>query len=105
MYFLSKISKELRNNIDVVSALVYKELSTRLGTSNLIIGIFGIFVEPLGVILILLLIRIVLRERSAADINIVFFVIAGVIPFYAFKDILYHGLQFYSVKYTNSFLC
>ena len=93
MYFLSKILKELRNNIDVVSALVYKELSTRLGTSNLILGIFGIFVEPLGVILILLLIRIVLRERSAADINIVFFVIAGVIPFYAFKDIAVRSLK------------
>ncbi len=93
MYFLSKILKELRNNIDVVSALVYKELSTRLSTSNLILGIFGIFVEPLGVILILLLIRIVLRERSAADINIVFFVISGVIPFYAFKDIAVRSLK------------
>ena len=93
MYFVTKISKELRNHIDVISALVFKELSTRLGTSNLIIGIFGIFVEPLGIILILLLIRIILRERSASDINIVFFVIAGVIPFYAFKDIAVRSLK------------
>lgn len=93
MYFLSRISKGLRNNIDVISALIYKELSTRLGTSNLILGILGVFVEPLGVILILLLIRILLRERSTSDINIVFFVIAGVVPFYAFKDIAVRSLR------------
>mgnify|MGYP001292186206 CR=1 FL=1 len=93
MYLSNKISNKLRQHIDVTSALIYKELSTRLGTSNIVYGVFGIFVEPLGIIVILLLIRVVLRDRTYSDINLVFFVIAGVIPFYAFKDIAVRSLK------------
>ena len=93
MNLFRRVSKNFRTQIDVISALVYKELTTRLGTSNLIFGILGIFIEPLGVILVLLAIRILLRGRTSSDINIVLWVIAGVIPFYAFKDIAVRSLK------------
>lgn len=102
MHRLVKMFNRFRTKSDVISAIIYKELSTRLGTSNILFGIIGVFIEPLGVILVLLAIRVLLRGRTNSEINIVLFTIAGVIPFYAFKDIAVRSLK--SMKHNEPIL-
>ena len=67
---------------NVISALLFRELNIKLSQTSL--GIFGVFLEPLILILIFLGIFSLVRERLVPGINPVIFLSIGIILFRIF---------------------
>ncbi len=74
----------------VVSALIYRELKTRV--SNVKFGVFGVFIEPLGVMAIFVLIIGFLRQKDIG-MDITLFLLCGIIIFTLFSDIAIRSLN------------
>jgi len=70
---------------NVISALVYRELKTRV--SEVKFGILGVFIEPLGVMAVFLIIFSVLRGRGDQGLDTPLFLTAGIVFFTVFNDI------------------
>lgn len=70
----------------VIYALIMRELLTRFGGRML--GLFWVLFEPAANIVVLLMIRVVLRERYAGvQVDPAVFLIVAMIPFFAFRNI------------------
>ena len=77
---------------NVISALVYRELKTRV--SNVMFGVLGVFLEPLGVIAIFLLIFGVLRGgRDENGLDLILFLSSGVVLYTMATDIALRSLK------------
>ncbi len=76
----------------VISALVYRELKTRI--SQVRFGIFGVFIEPLGVFSVFLIIFTFIRgRRSTLGIDTELFLISGIIIFSLFSDVAIRSIN------------
>lgn len=77
---------------NVISALVYRELKTRV--SQVKFGILGVFLEPLGVIAVFLLLFGVLRGgRPVNGLDLLLFLTSGVLLYTMFMDIALRSLK------------
>jgi len=74
---------------NVISALVYRELKTRV--SQVKFGILGVFLGPLGVMLIFLIIFSIFKGDRGAGLNIFLFLASGIVMFTFFQDIAVRG--------------
>ena len=75
---------------NVIDALVYRELKTRI--SEVRFGILGIFIEPLGVMAVFLAIFSAIRgNRGLLDVAL--FLMCGIILFTLFNDIAIRALN------------
>ena len=83
-YFIADKFKGWQIQINVINALVYRELKTRV--SQVRFGVMGVFIEPLGVMSVFLVIFSVLRADSG-PLDIVLFLGAGIVLFTLFQDI------------------
>lgn len=68
---------------NVIDGLVYRELKTRVSEGRF--GILGVFVEPLGVMLVFLVLFSLIRSKGTLDIFI--FLGVGIVFFTLFQDI------------------
>ena len=75
---------------NVINALVYRELKTRV--SQVKFGVFGVFIEPLGVIGVFLLIFGFIRGGSPG-IDIILFLACGVILYTMYVNISIRSLN------------
>tara|TARA_B100001989_G_C24539853_1_gene466888 strand:- start:1220 stop:2536 length:1317 start_codon:yes stop_codon:yes gene_type:complete len=75
---------------NVISALVYRELKTRV--SEVKFGVFGVFIEPLGVLGVFLVIFSLLRGRRA-DLDIELFLISGIVLYTLFSEIALRSMN------------
>jgi len=82
-YFAKKLQGWL-TQINVVNALVYRELKTRVSQARF--GVVGVFIEPLGVMAIFLFLFSIVRPKIGPLDNIIFLGI-GIIFFTLFSDI------------------
>ena len=69
---------------NVIDALIYRELKTRISTVKG--GILGVFIEPLGVMSVFLILFSLLRGNSRS-IDILLFLGSGIVLFTLFNDI------------------
>lgn len=70
----------------VVFALVLRELKTRFG--GRLVGLVWMLFEPMANIAIMLLLKVVLRERFAGvQIDVPVFLVAAMIPYFIFRNI------------------
>ena len=77
---------------NVISALVYRELKTRV--SQVKFGVLGVFLEPLGVIAIFLLLFSVMRGgRSVNGLDLILFLSVGVVLYTMANDIALRSLK------------
>ena len=83
-YFFAKKLYGWNIQINVVQALVYRELKTRV--SQVKGGILGVFIEPLGVMSIFLVIFSILRTNNG-PLDILLFLGSGIVLFTLFSDI------------------
>ncbi len=74
---------------NVISALVYRELKTRISQVNF--GILGVFFGPLAVILIFLTIFSIFKGDRGVGLNIFLFLASGIILFTFFQDLAIRG--------------
>ena len=89
---LEYYKKGFRIQRSVISALVYRELKTRI--SQVRFGIFGVFIEPLGVFSVFLIIFTYVRGRgSAFGIDTELFLISGIILFTLFSDVAIRSIN------------
>ena len=87
---LNSISRGLSIQKNVIDALVYRELKTRI--SQVRFGIFGVFIEPLGVMIVFLLIFSFLRgDKGSYDIAL--FLTSGIVLYTLFNDIAIRSLN------------
>ena len=82
-YFANKLSG-FRTQMNVVNALIYRELKTRV--SQVRFGVLGVFIEPLGVMAVFLFIFSVIRANRG-PLDILLFLGAGIVLFTLFSDI------------------
>ena len=75
---------------NVISALVYRELKTRV--SEVRLGVLGVFIEPLGVMTVFLLIFSVLRGNNG-PLDVALFLTAGIVLFTLFNDLSVRSLN------------
>jgi capsular polysaccharide transport system permease protein len=75
---------------NVISALVYRELKTRV--SEVKFGILGVFVEPLGVMAVFLAIFSAIRGNRG-PLDIALFLACGIVLFTLFNDIAIRSLN------------
>lgn len=76
---------------NVVSALVYRELKTRV--SEVRLGVLGVFLEPLGVMAVFLAIFSVLRGNKGGPLDVALFLAAGIVLFTLFSDLSVRSLN------------
>ena len=79
---------------NVVSALVYRELKTRISLVKF--GLFGVLLQPLGTFIIFLLIFGFIRRRGVGGLDISFvpiFLISGIILYTLFVEIIIRSLN------------
>jgi len=75
---------------NVISALVYRELKTRV--SEVRFGVLGVFIEPLGVMAVFLAIFSAIRgNRGTLDVAL--FLMCGIVLFTLFNDIAIRSLN------------
>ena len=82
-YFAKKL-QGWQIQINVVNALVYRELKTRLSEAKF--GVVGVFIEPLGTMVLFLFLFSVIR-RSRGPLDIILFLGTGILFFTLFSDI------------------
>ena len=75
---------------NVISALVYRELKTRV--SEVRLGVLGVFIEPIGVMTVFLLIFSVLRGNNG-PLDVALFLTAGIVLFTLFNDLSVRSLN------------
>jgi len=76
----------------VIFALVVRELQTRFG--GRLIGLFWVIVEPMLHISIILLIRVVLRERfSGVMLDSAVYLTVAMIPFFIFRNVWFRVME------------
>lgn len=75
---------------NVISALVYRELKTRV--SEVRFGVLGVFIEPLGVLGVFLLIFTLIRG-SRADLDIELFLTSGIVLYTLFTEIALRSMN------------
>jgi len=75
----------------VLFALMLREMQGRFGKNRL--GAFWFFFEPLAHVLILLLIYSALRSRYLPGIDMPIFLMHGIIPFLAFRNITLKSME------------
>lgn len=76
---------------NVVAALIYRELMTRLGESSY--GLLGIFIEPIGTLVTFVLIFSFLRVGQQGPIDTSLSLFIGIILFTLFKEISIRSLR------------
>lgn len=69
----------------VIFALVLREMRTRFGKRRM--GAFWVLFEPMGHIMVMLLIFAYIRNRSMTGIDFPVFLLTGIVPFFVFKSI------------------
>ncbi len=87
---LKAIKTNLNIQKNVIKALIYRELKTRI--SKVRFGVFGLFIQPLGVITVFLFIFSFLRGIRN-DIDTALFLTVGVIFFTLFYEIAIRSLN------------
>ena len=70
---------------NVVAALIYRELMTRLSQSSY--GLIGIFIEPIGTLVTFVLIFSLLRVGQQGPLDTSLSLFIGIILFTLFKEI------------------
>ena len=75
----------LNSQRNVIDALVYRELKTRI--SQVRFGFLGVFIEPLGVMAVFLIIFSILRGGRAGSLDIFLFLGSGIVYYTVFSDI------------------
>jgi len=75
---------------NVISALVYRELKTRV--SEVRLGVLGVFIEPLGVMAVFLVIFSVLRGNKG-PLDVALFLASGIVLFTLFNDLSVRSLN------------
>lgn len=76
---------------NVISALIYRELMTRLSLSKY--GIIGIFIEPLGILITFVAIFSAFRQGQQSLIDISLSLFIGIILYTLFKEITLRSLR------------
>ena len=76
--------------LNVIRALVYRELKTRV--SQVKFGVFGVFIEPIGVFLIFCTIFSLIRGQRA-DIDIQLFLATGIVLYSMFSEIAIRSIN------------
>ena len=93
--FNSRYSKNIlrgfRIQLNVIQALIYRELKTRI--SEVKFGFVGVFIEPIGVMIIFLFIFGLIRGRGSSNIPIALFLTCGIVLFTMFSDIAIRSLN------------
>jgi len=79
---------EIQRN--VISALIYRELKTRV--SEVRFGVLGVFIEPLGVMAVFLLIFSLIRGNTG-PLDISLFLAAGIVLFTVFNEVAIRALN------------
>ena len=79
---------EIQRN--VISALIYRELKTRV--SEVRFGVLGVFIEPLGVMAVFLLIFGLIRGNTG-PLDISLFLAAGIVLFTLFNEVAVRALN------------
>ena len=83
---LNIIKTNLNIQKNVIKALIYRELKTRI--SNIRFGILGLFIEPIGVVTVFVLFFAVIRGRAARpDMDTFLFLTVGIVFFTLFFNI------------------
>lgn len=85
------MKKGLQIQLSVVNALIYRELKTRV--SNVKFGVFGVFIQPLGVMAVFVLIIGALRRGSSYQMNLALFLLTGILLYTLFSDIAVRSLN------------
>lgn len=89
---LKNILKGFKIQINVVQALIYRELKTRV--SEIKFGVLGVFIEPIGVMTIFLVIFGFFRGRGGnSNIPTPLFLICGIVLFSLFSDVALRSLN------------
>ena len=83
-------TKGFNTQINVTSALIYRELKTRV--SEVKFGVLGVFIEPLGVMIVFLTIFSLLRGRNNT-IDIVLFLGSGIVLYTLFNEVAIRSLN------------
>jgi capsular polysaccharide transport system permease protein len=78
--------RALRNQMNVIGALIMRELQTRFGRRNL--GFVWLFVEPAILGLFVATIRVLKDRTIPGGINIVAFAVIGYVVYFAFRSIV-----------------
>ena len=79
---------------NVVSALIYRELKTRISLVKF--GLFGVLLQPIGTFIIFLLIFGFIRRRGVGGLDVSFvpiFLISGIILYTLFFEIIIRSLN------------
>ena len=71
--------------LNVINALIYRELKTRVSLVKG--GILGVFIEPLGVIVVFLLVFTILRANTIGPLDLFLFLGSGSVLFTLFSNI------------------
>jgi capsular polysaccharide transport system permease protein len=87
----SRLLLGLQVQWNVVGALVYRELMTRLSQSQY--GIIGVFIEPLATLLMFVVIFSALRASAQTSLDISLFLLSGITPFGLFREITTRSLR------------
>ena len=83
-------SKALKIQSNVINALVYRELKTRV--SEVRFGVIGVFIEPVGVMAVFLLIFSFIRgNRGSLDVSL--FLGSGIVLYTLFNEIAIRSLN------------
>jgi capsular polysaccharide transport system permease protein len=85
----SRASWKIQRN--VVAALIYRELMTRLSQSSY--GLIGIFIEPIGTLVTFVLIFSLLRAGQQGPLDTSLSLFIGIILFTLFKEISMRALR------------
>lgn len=83
-------TKGFNIQLNVTSALIYRELKTRV--SEVKFGVLGVFIEPLGVMVVFLTIFSLLRGRNNT-IDIVLFLGSGIVLYTLFNEVAIRSLN------------
>jgi len=76
----------------VVFALILRELKTRFG--NRMVGLFWVLFEPMANIAVMLVLRIVVRQRTAGVmIDVAVYLVIAMIPFFIFRNIWFRMMN------------
>jgi capsular polysaccharide transport system permease protein len=78
--------RALRNQMNVIGALIMRELQTRFGRRNL--GFVWLFVEPAILGLFVATVRILKDRTIPGGMNIVAFAVIGYVVYFAFRSIV-----------------
>lgn len=79
-------SKVLSNQLRAIYALLMREVQTRFGAKS--IGLFASLIEVIGHVFVFALIKYLLAVSGPDGINVILFLITGIVPFFYFRNII-----------------